>query len=129
MYNTNPSPSDFLAHALASFISGNHFTGLHSPWMHRDGQQQKATTTSYILHRSLTGCCSIDHNKISIIDSEKLKATVYLPIHQAVIITASWHWCRKLKNIRSSFVLSNTDWECQRVVAMGIITKCSASRV
>lgn len=126
MYNTNPSPSNFLASALSSFTSGKHFTGLHSPWMHRDGQQQKATT-SYILYRSLTGRCSIDHNKISVIDSEKLKASVYLPIHQAVIITASWHWCRK--NIRNSFVLSNTDWECQRVVATGIITKCSASGV
>lgn len=72
-----------------------------------------------ILHRSLTGCCSIDHSKISVIDSEKLKASVYLPIHQAVITIVSWHWYRKLQNIRNSFVLSNRDRECQRVVAEG----------
>lgn len=72
-----------------------------------------------ILHRSLTGCCSINHNKISVIDWEKLKASVYLPIHQAVITTVSWHWYRKLKNIRNGFVLNNTDWECQRVGAEG----------
>lgn len=72
-----------------------------------------------ILHRSVTGCCSIDHNKISVIDSEKLKAAAYLPIHQAVLTTASWHWYRKLKDIRNSFGLNNTGWECQRAVAEG----------
>ena len=43
MYNIKLSPSDLLANSVASFTSGKHYTGLHSPPMHRDGQQQQAT--------------------------------------------------------------------------------------
>lgn len=118
MYDVKPTPFGFLANSSASFTSGKNLRGLCSPLMHRMGNNNKLHKYT-ILHRSVTGCCSIDHNKISVIDSEKLKAEAYLPIHQAVITTASWHWYRKLKDIRNSFGLNNTGWECQRAVAEG----------
>lgn len=43
MHNIKPSPSYFLANSSASITSGKHFTGLHSPLMHRNGQQQQTT--------------------------------------------------------------------------------------
>lgn len=82
-----------------------------------------AATTKYINTTSCTGASQdtvqLITVKISVIDLEKLKASVYLPIHQAVITTVSWQQHRKLKNKRNSFVLNNTDWECQIVVAEG----------